>query len=761
MLFAGIVIIFISPITKYLIEKYAVKYTGRQIKMDLAYVNPFTGYIHLKNIKIFELNPDSIFFSAADLDINIELHKIPAKTYEISDLTINHPRVTIIQNKKEYNFNDLIEKFTSKDSLAVKSSVHFNLLHVKIIDGELYYREKEIPINYSIKRVYIETLGYRWNSDTIQSLFSFTTGIGHGDVKGDITVNLKNKDYHLSLEVYKFDLDIIAQYLKDLSNYGTFRATLDADLKSSGNFKSVDDVTFSGRLGINDFHFGKNSKEDYASFDKLTIGINELSPKHLRYNFDSILLKHPYLKYERYDYLDNMQRIFGQNGSKISEVRANDKFNLVIEIADYIKKLSKNFFSSHFTIKSFAVKDADIKFNDFALNEKFAIALNPFSITADSIDKDNKNVNIFVNSSIVPYGDINMAISINPKDTSDFDLHVNVRKLPATLFNPYLISQSSFPLDRGTIELNAVWHVRNGIINSDNHLLVIDPRLSKRLVNKNLRWLPMRLIMAFVRERANVIDYTIPITGNLKDPKFHLSDVIFNILKNIFVKPATTVYGIEVKTAETQIEKFLTVKWNLHSRLLGPTERKFIKSMIGFLQKNKDAKIIVIPQIYTNKEEEYIVFYEAKKKYFLISANKNVQTLSKEDSIRVEKMSIKDSMFVQYLDKQIKDSLVFTIQEKCSRYVGSQFANAKFEEINTERQKAFLSYFTSGKVEEQVSISTSESVVPYNGFSFYRIEYKGQFPETLLKAYRKMNDLNSAEPRSKFKKERKQSDGIF
>jgi hypothetical protein len=51
---------------------------------------------------------------------------------------------------------------------------------------------------------------------------------------------------------------------------------------------------------------------------------------------------------------------------------------------------------------------------------------------------------------------MNIAISINPKDTSDFDLHVNVRKLPATLFNPYLISQSSFPLDRGTIELNAV-----------------------------------------------------------------------------------------------------------------------------------------------------------------------------------------------------------------------------------------------------------------------------------------------------------------
>ena len=48
----------------------------------------------------------------------------------------------------------------------------------------------------------------------------------------------------------------------------------------------------------------------------------------------------------------------------------------------------------------------------------------------------------------------------------------------------------------------------------------------------------MPLIMTFIRERGNVIDYEIPITGNLKDPKFHLSDVIFDLLGNIFVKPA-------------------------------------------------------------------------------------------------------------------------------------------------------------------------------------------------------------------------------
>src|ERR1041384_3031942 len=83
-----VVIIFISPITKYLVEKYDEKYTGRQITMDWAYVNPFTGYIHFSNLKIYELKSDSIFFSANSVSANFALHKLFSKTYEISECTL-------------------------------------------------------------------------------------------------------------------------------------------------------------------------------------------------------------------------------------------------------------------------------------------------------------------------------------------------------------------------------------------------------------------------------------------------------------------------------------------------------------------------------------------------------------------------------------------------------------------------------------------------------------------------------------------------
>src|SRR5580692_1218906 len=84
LLIVVVVILCISPITKYLVEKYSVKYTGRQIKMDWAYVNPFTGHIYLSNLKIYEslpadlserANGDSIFLSMDGISVNFNLHK--------------------------------------------------------------------------------------------------------------------------------------------------------------------------------------------------------------------------------------------------------------------------------------------------------------------------------------------------------------------------------------------------------------------------------------------------------------------------------------------------------------------------------------------------------------------------------------------------------------------------------------------------------------------------------------------------------------
>lgn len=763
--FVGIVILFVSPITKYLVEKYDVEYTGREIVMDRAYVNPFTGYVNFSDIKIYEDDNDSIFFNANNLSINLALSKMLKKTYEISELTINKPVLKIIQYKTEFNFTDILTKFTtSEDSVEVadttKEELHFNLLNIKVKDGTIVFSEGEIPIDYSLVKINIESEGMRWDSDSINSRFSFSSGKGTGNIKGELDVNMGTMNYKLASLIENFDLEILAQYMEDLANYGNFKAILDADILSIGNFNNADSVTMSGMVTVKDFHFGKTPKEDYASFDRLSISMKEVSPMNQRYFIDSLSLLRPYFKYERYDSLDNIETMFGKNGANIDSVKADEsQFNLVLELADYIKELSNNFFRSDFMVNKFEIREANLRFVDYALSERFEVALNPFTLSADSIDKDSKRVNLYAKSNIEPYGRVNVVIGMNPKDSTYFDLKYDVKDVNATLLNPYLITQTSFPLDRGTIELEGTWNVRNSKIDSKNHLALVDPRLSQRINNKLTRWIPMRLIMAFVRERGNVIDYQIPITGDLKDPKFHLRDVIFDVIKNIFVKPVTTTYRMEVKTVETRIEKSLSLNWDMRQADLGNNEERFIKSMVDFLKDNPEAIIKVTPQYYEQKEKEYILFFEAKKKFYAMQNNlkyseKNSFKLDKKDSIKIDKMSVKDSAFIRYLDSQIKDSLVFTVQEKCTRYVDQSVVESSYNQLKKAREERFMARFKDKRLDQRVKILPVKNIIPYNGFTYYKIDYEGDFPESLKKAYQRMNKLNDQPPRSKYKDER-------
>jgi len=753
-----LVILFVSPITKYLIEKYSVKYTGRQIKMDWAYVNPFTGFFHFNNFRIYEEKGDTLFLSMKGLSIGVNLRKILSKEYEITSITLDKPRgIAIQKTRNAFNFSDIIQHFSSPetDTTKPKQPLHLNILNIKIKAGTFYLYDTLVHVNYFIKDFYFESTGERWNADTFPGTFSFSPGIGPGHVAGNFTINTHNSDYRFAFVMQKLNLAIIEQYLKDMTNYGTFSAYLDASINVKGNFKDGQNIDAKGRISINDFHFGKTRKDDYFAFDTLVLAIDEINPKKHFYHLDAITLTHPYFEYEKYDYLDNIETMFGENGANVNNESTDPtKFNLILSLAHFFTTISKDFFESIYRINKLAIKRADIKYNDYSTSEKFSIDANPLDVRADSIDKSHGNMQISLTSGVHPYGSFFVNASINPRDSATFNLNYHFTQIPVTLFNPYLISYTSFPLDRGTIELNGVWNVQNGFIQSENHLLVIDPRVTKRLKNKADKWIPLWLVMAFVREKGDVIDYQIPITGNLNKPKFHLHDIVINTLNNVFVKPPTTPYRMEVKKLEYTIEKSLALKWEMHQATMTTLQKMFVEKMAGYVASTPTASIVISPQLYTAKEKEYILFFEAKKKYYLSRYPEKAQSFNKGDSEYVEKMSIKDSSFVHYLNKHLTRSLLFTIQDKCSNLIDTNIVNRQLELLNKLRKNTFVSYFKEKGVAGRISFLAPHSTIPYNGFSFYKIEYKGEFPAYLINAYKKIDELNSESPREKYKKER-------
>ena len=765
-------VLFISPITKYVVEKYDEEYTGRQIKLDWAYVNPFTGYAYFRNLRMYESADagdesmaDSVFFESRGVGLDLSMLKLLSKTYEIKGLRLDHPKTTIIQydNKNTFNFSDLIKKFSSDEPKdTTEEPVHFNLLDLEINEGEVHYREKVIPINYYIKELDFESGGYRWDVDTMTGKFSFAAGMGSGNIEADFMYNVANQDYRLSSVIKKLDMTIIEQYLRDLSHFGTVRAFLDAKIHATGNFKEATALDARDcRLELSDFHFGKNPKEDYASFERLLVDIIHLNPQDSIRDLDTVLLSRPTFVYEKYDELDNIQKMFGTKGSNVKEAKADpEHFNLILEIGKYVKEIVANFFQSYFKINRFEVSKADFRFADYSTSEKFMIALDPLTITSDSIDKRRNRASLALRSGIKPYGNATLDLKVNTKDSSDFDLSYNLTNIPLALFNPYFVTHTSFPMDRGTIEFNGNWRVRNAQLNSQNHLLVLDPRISNRVKRNDAKWLPLPLAMALVRERGNVIDYQIPITGNLRDPNFKIGDVVLDLLKNIFIKPPTIPYGIKVSEAERKIEKSLKFTWDMRGAGMSDEQKRFLDYIAEFLKDNKQAKIAVEPMQYAQKEKEHILLFEAKKKYYLSARKKDAASFTPGDSQEVARMSRRDPGFVKYLEGKT-DKMLFTVHEKSRQIIPDSRVKTELASLYKLREANFMSFFKAKGVSDRVKLLPPKEIIPYNGFSYFQIEYDGEIPAELREGFEELQQLNHEYPRKKYFWQRRKLKDVF
>jgi hypothetical protein len=740
-----------SPLAKYLVEKYDVRYLGREVTVDWVYVNPFTGFVHLNGPEVKELNNDTIFFSANSVSANFSMYKMFFNTYEITALNVDKPVGFIIQKHNVLNFNDIIEKFRPQGSHG--KVVRFSISTFTITDGEFHYRDKIIPIDYFIKNLDLKSPGIRWDTDSIASSFSFNAGKGTGIVNGNFAINTRTLDYRLATVINDLDLEIIRQYLWELINYGMFRARLHANLTASGNFHDVNRVSIKGKLSINDFHLGKTTTDDYISCSRLSLVMNELSPNNNKYVFDSVTLDNPFVSYERFDSLDNVQALFGKAGSNISDITEQaGRFNLLLTIGRYIKKLGLNFFQSKYSINSLAVNNGNFKFTDFSLSENFLIHADSIYFHGDSITKTNKRVKFYLKSGIHPFGELSASLSINPLDSGDLDLNYQVHDLPVTAFNPYIITYTSFPLDKGSLKLSGEWNVRGGIIKSKNNLTLVDPRVGARLKGDDVKWIPLPLIMSLVRERGNVINYRIPITGNLKDPKFHFRDVVTDLLVNVFIKPPTISYGLEVKRAEKEIEELLTVTWKVHQFELEPGQRRFLGKMARFLKKHPESSIEIYPQQYASKEKEHILFFEARKKYYLLTNGKSEKEFDQGDSINVERMSLKDLgyYFTRDLTKITRDTTMLTMVDKCNHFLGNNIVDRKYDQLIKARENELRSFFLENSISDRVTIHHNKNTIPYDGFSCYHIKYNGKIPESLQSSYTKMQMLNSRMFRKKY-----------
>jgi hypothetical protein len=685
-----LLIIFISPVTKWAIEKYSVEYTGRQVNMDKLYINLLTGTIESSGLKIYEAKSNKIFFQCEELTATMQTHELLVHKYDLTELKLSHPILNIIETGNRFNFSDLIDRFTKKTSGEKETTGKTKWFIDKAeVDNATIIYTNTFPYNsIKIERCNISIPGISWNNKIYSVLtdFSFASG---GDVKGSISFNKNNWVYALALDINRFDITPFYSYLKDYLKVNSLNGFLSTHLNLTGNMHAASDIAASGNITAENFSIIDNVNDTLTAINKMEINIDSLNTAKNIYRFADIILLKPYLKVEMYADGYNFDRL--ETSPVIDSASATTTYaNVFLMMCAYIQNITKDYVVSNYIVNKFSAEDGKLDFYDYTLNDKFYYTLDSLHLFSDKINSNDSMISLTASSLLNHAGQINADMNISPKDFKNFNLSCAIKNLTVADFNPYSKYYVATPFLDGVATYTEKTTVANRKLKSDN-LIVINHIIAGKK-DKTIRPqynMPVRLGVALLKDVHGNIKLNIPVAGSLDDPKFKFGKIIWQILGNLIVKAATAPFHLLAGLFGGKDDDYKEIDFNYLQTAIDTTQQKQLDQLAKIIKEKPELKLELIQVCNKAEEAEALAIFQEKKKYLGINDSVNYAQLQQINALKNN-----DSLFVKYLNNNLQttSTAFLSTQEKCMLLAGKDNMSRSIDSIMQKRNERIADY---------------------------------------------------------------------
>ncbi len=693
--------IFISPITKYLIEKYDKEYTNREITIDKLWINLLTGSVRINGITIHELNGADSFFTATEIYLNVEEHKLLAGIYEIEKVSLNQASCVITRNGRKFNVDDMIEKLQSQNTSSANSEpVQYKINSVKINNCSFTYDNIGVGNKMEIDQIDLQTNNIAWDVD--QQLFNYKFRFKSGGViKGQTGINKKSLNYFTNIDIKQFDLHAWFYYLKDLMNIKALEGKITTTMVIKGNLNEPEAVALKGDFNLDDFAVVDPLNNPILSCKLFEMNIDSIDIKAGRYQLQEIIFNQPFIKAELYNNGNNFLRLLNDTVSSIDEVVASsaEEGNLFTMMVSYVEDIEKNYAVTNYSCDKIDIINGHVEFNDYTLNEHFNANITNLTMNARNLKRSNKQIELAATGILNQSGKLAADLKLDPLNFKNLKLDYTINDLRVSDFNPYMVYNVAFPFLGGIVVFKSSNQIDNNFLVSSNDLQIIKVELGGKVNDKPLYRLPMKLAISLLKDKNGDIKLNIPIEGDLSDPKYKIGKVIWQIIKNIFIKAVNAPAKLLSNVFKGNEEELSEIKFNYLQNEITQKQYQQLNKIAEVLENKPELNVELMQLTNYKMEEEFFALFLVKKKFY---ENQHRLTLadsiSKELTDSIKAVDQRDSAFIKFVDEQLNTNDNLTpIQEKCREIIGEDILREQLMQSINRRDNVLLDYLVTQK----------------------------------------------------------------
>ena len=595
-----LLMIFSGKILKHYIEKHDIELIGREITIDKIFINPL-GTIKIENFALFENDAKTHFFKFNKLKVRLRFLPLFKNVVKIKKIELKEPYIRLLQNGVNFNLDDILEilKKDQKNEKESKWSVDLN--NIKLANGVIIYRDVAIGsrfglnnVNLTIPRIYLS------GKETGGGLeLNFDEG---GYLHTKFGVNHDKQTYTLALNLNNIATEQFLPYFQQVMKISKYKGLLSANLDIEGSTYHILNADISGDIHYKNGELIDNKGNKLFAVDSIIANVKLFNLEKRIADFNNLHIIGPTAQYTIFkDSTTNFTSLFDIDKTaevKTSLVDENEdpEFLKDIGLVDSLSHPAYKNEKIKFTIDFLKISGGDVTYTDHTLPKVFTYHLSEINTTIQPFALYGTN-KISANAVLGKSGKVNLDWVTNFKDLKNTDLVLILNNIDITEFTPYSYHYVGNNIESGTLRLLSHNKITNSQLKGDNQLEIYKPKVSKRINKEPIYKLPVRFGLYVLTDRKKNMKVSLPISGDVSNPKFSYTKLLFKALGNLLIKVSTAPFTAIGELMSSDSENFDSIEIDSRTPDFSPKEYAQLNEIVEWMKDKTEMKFEFIQWI--------------------------------------------------------------------------------------------------------------------------------------------------------------------
>lgn len=653
------VIIWLGPIAERVVEEYDKELVGRRIELSNLRIRLFDGTLTADSLYLYEANDSTEFVSINRFEGDIALGEILDRHIDIRRIALGRPRVEVVQNGSEFNFDDMVTFITTtyastEEPEPESEPWRISLKNISIEGGAAGYLDRELDQTWRA-----DDLALHCDSIMLSNVMTYIdaqmTINRTASLKGHMGINLDNLDFEFAGQLREFPLGELYKYIVPVVNLRELYGNLSTNVELMGNASNIMAMDISGDLSVDDLHITGPDGGQLLTANNLSADISELNIDKQRYILSSLTADGYYTQFiMRSDGGTNFDRLFYDEPEVNLETTSERVGDHMYDQRERVTITTENnvmpFSGMTLLIDHLRLSGGRVFFADKTMKKEFAYNLSNLSIESSNFNIATRN-KLTVKANLQNKGTATLRWEGSLNDFYNQSLLASLSNVDMKDFTPYTEHYTAFPITSGNLTFRSQNTINNGELSGMNRLGTYDFNVGKKDKSLDPEYkLPLKLGVYVLTDKDKHIDVDLPITGHIDSPEFSFRKMIFKAIGNLLLKIVASPF--QWMSPDKQ-DAFRAIDFTLLDPALNSEQYARLDKMAEALKEDNSIKVRMIQRVNYERATRDIADLNLKMAYYnSTQANPN-ERLDMLDFVRINEMRLSRKEVSEFADSQL------------------------------------------------------------------------------------------------------------